>query len=477
MMKKIFRISVILACFVACSALPRDIRQELQGPYKPVTFEPPAPERIELDNGMVVYLLEDHELPLVQVTSFIRTGAIYEPAGMAGLAALTGTVMRTGGTAAMTADEIDRQLEDMSALVTVGIGLEQGTATLSVLREDFDRAFSLYADILQHPAFELDKVEIARNTTCQGLRQVPDNPQNIAFREFKKLLYEGNPRGVQPTLASVRSLRRQDLLQFHKLFFRPENIMLAVSGDFSRGEMLARIKKQFGLWQKAPGAAPVIGAPAPLKSTATYYLQKQIPQSTIIVGQFAPLHSDPDAYAFQVIDFIIGGGGFTSRLFSEVRSNRGLAYSVGSFYRGALDYGVFGAYCMTKAVSTRQALGLMMEIFGKIKKGEISEQELAWAKESLLNNFIFAFTGSAQIITQQMQLEYDRLPADFLRTAPDKIRSLTMADIHRVAEKWLNPDRMLIFVVGDEREFDVRTDKWQWGRVQSVTSDILSENR
>jgi len=476
MMKKLCCIVGILACFAGCSLATRDGRHEFPDTYKTLAFVPPAPERIELDNGMVVYLLEDHELPLVQVTASIRTGSIYEPAGLAGLASLTGTVMRTGGTKTMASDLVDLQLENVSAIVTVGIGLEQGTATLSVLREDFEQAFSLYAQILQHPAFEQDKIQVARNTTCQGLRQVPDNPQNLAFREFKKLLYAGNQRGDQPTLASVKRIRREDMLQFHSRFFRPENIMLAVSGDFTREDMLARIKKQFGAWPKSPAAATIVAAPASVKDLHMYYLQKQIPQSTIIVGHFAPVKSSPDVFAFQVIDFIIGGGGFTSRLFSEVRSERGLAYSVGSFYRGAVEYGVFGAYCMTKAGSTNQALGLMMEILEKIKKGEINGQELAWAKESLLNNFIFSFTSSAQIITQQMQLEYDGLPPDFLRTAPDKIRALTLADIQRVAESWLHPDKMIVLVVGDEREFDKRLDTWQWGRVQSVTSDILKDN-
>ena len=467
--------AIVLACCMACALPARSVDSAFSGSSVPLVFEPPSPERIQLDNGMIVYLLEDHELPLVTASALIRTGSVYEPAPLAGLAGLTGTVMRTGGASGLSSDEVDRRLEDMSASVTVAIGPEQGTATLSALREDIRSAFSLYARILRSPAFESEKIEIARNTACQGLRQVPDNPQGLAFREFKKLLYSGNPRSVQPTLGSMRRIRRQDLVEFHGRFFRPENIMLAVSGDFSRDEMLGHIREQFGSWPRSDRPAQPVPGPSSSEDLRSFVLKKPIPQSTIVMGQLAPRKSEPDAFAFQVADFIIGGGGFTSRLFSEVRSRHGLAYSVGSFYRGDVDYGVFGAYCMTKAGSTNQALVLMAEILRKIKKGEISDQEFAWAKESILNNFIFSFTSSAQIVSQQMQLEYDRLPSDYLRTAPEKIRALTKADVQRVSEKWLRPDKLLIVTVGDDRHFDIRPDDWQWGRPQAITSDILSE--
>lgn len=475
MIKKLCCIAGILALLAACSLLPRYESRGQVNRITPLSFDPPEPERIVLENGMVIYLLEDHELPLIQVTASIRTGSIYEPPELAGLAGLTGSVMRTGGTTTLSAELVDLQLENMSAIVTVGIGLEQGMASLSVLREDFQQAFSLYSQILQHPVFQQEKINIARTTVCQSLRQVPDNPQSLAFREFKKLLYAENPRGVQPSLASVNRIRRKDMLAFHARFFRPENIMLAVSGDFNRGNMLALIKKQFSNWPKTAEPAAHVAAPAPVMEMKTYYLHKKIPQSTIIVGQFAPPNTDSDIYAFKVIDFILGGGGFTSRLFSRVRTEHGLAYSVGSFYRGAPEYGVFGAYCITKAGSTHQALALMVDILEKIKGGEISEQDLAMAKQSLLNNFIFSFTSSAQIITQQMQLEYDRLPSDFLRTAPEKIRALTLADIQRVARTWLNPDKMVVLVIGDDLQFDVKTAAWQWSRVQTITSDIIKQ--
>ncbi|MBN2108041.1 MAG: insulinase family protein [Deltaproteobacteria bacterium] len=466
-----------LVMLCACSLThPKDHLLQ-PGSFQPIVFKAPAPERIKLPNGMIVYLLEDHELPLINVTASIRTGSIHEPAELAGLAALTGTAMRTGGTLHMTAEEVDRRLEAMSAQLGVGLGLEQGSASLSVLKDDFEKAFSVFSAVLMQPVFEKERFEIARATMCQGLRQLPDNPQNLAFREFKKLLYAGNPRGILPTISSVERIKRADLAGFHRKFFHPENIMLAISGDFSRDSMLAHIKKEFGSCPRSSDSVTVIPPPRPLAAMQLYHLQKQLSQSTIVMGHFAPPKNHPDYFTFQVLDFIIGSGGFTSRLFSQVRTAQGLAYSVGSFYRGATDYGVFGAFCMTKADSTHRAASLILHTLGTIKKGELSEQELQWAKEAILNNFIFSFTSSAQITAQQMQLEYDGLPPDFIRTAPDKIRAVTMKDLMRVADTWLNPDRILILVIGDAEHIDVKPEAWEWGSAATIQSDIIHEKQ
>jgi predicted Zn-dependent peptidase len=475
MIKSKIIILTLLSLLFACSL--RSTNDNLLNPdsFKPIEIKAPAPERIELQNGLIVYLLEDHELPLINITAAIHTGSIYEQPEVAGLASLTGTAMRTGGTRQMTAHEVDQQLEAVSAQLNVGIGLEQGSASLSVLKEDFDKAFSIFAQILLQPIFEKDKFEIARTNMCQELRQLPDNPQSLAFREFKKILYSGNPRGIQPTISSVRRIKRNDLAAFHQKFFHPENIMLAISGDFDRDSMLAHIKKEFGSCPRSSASYPRVPVPSQLETMQVYHLQKQLSQSTIVMGHFAPPKNHPDYITFQVLDFIIGSGGFTSRLFSEVRTEQGLAYSVGSFYRGARGYGVFGAYCMTKADSTHRATSFMIEILNAIKKGDLSDEELQWAKESILNNLIFSFTSSSQIAGLHMQLEYEGLPPDYYSTAPDKIRSVTMHDLKRVAGTWLNPDKMLILFLGDAERIDVKPDAWQWGRATTIQSDVMHE--
>ena len=438
-------------------------------PAKPLRYSIPQPQRVVLDNGMVVYLLEDHELPLIEATALIRTGAVYDPVDRAGLAALTGEVMRSGGTSTMEPQVLDEQLEFMDAVISISLESEAGQASLSVLQKDFDPAFHIFSQILRHPAFARDRMEIAREQKIAALRQIEDNPQSLAFRKFKTLLYRNNPRGNLPTVASLRRIKREDLLRFHETFFHPGRIILGVSGDFSTPEMIARIKQQFADWKPSLNALPTVAKPQDITALSRFYMLKNVPQSTIILGHLAPDKSSLDYHAFEVLNYILGGGGFSSRLTSEIRSTRGLAYSVGSFYRADVDYGAFGAYCMTKSASAHKALTLMSDIIDRIKDN-LQQKELEQAKKSLINSFVFSYTSSAQIVSQQMLCEYEHLPHDFLAQFPEKIKLVTLPDLQRVARAWLHPSRSVVLVVGDANKFDVPLNKW--GPMQEVFSDI-----
>ena len=456
--------------FYSCSRLTeqRLIRPEAI-PGRPLHYQIPQPERVVLDNGMVLYLLEDHEIPLIEMTALIRTGSVYDPPDRAGLAAITGEVMRTGGTSAMTPQALDESLEFMDAVITVSMESESGNASLSVLKKEFDPALAVFSQILLHPAFAPDRITIAKEQKISSLRQTDDNPQSFAFRKFKKLLYKNNPRGNLPTISSIKAIRREDLITFHKAFFSPDRIILGVSGDFSSPEMIDKIKQKFAGWKPFPHALPNIPNPQDSAAQPTFYLKKNVSQATIILGHLAPAKTSPDYYAFEVLDYILGGGGFSSRLTSEIRSNRGLAYSVGSFYRPEVAYGVFGAYCMTKSSTTHKALLLIIDIINRMKD-TANQTELVQAKESLINSFVFSYSSSIQIINQKMLLEYDHLPQDFMENFPSRIKAVTLQDLQRVAGLYLHPLQSIVLVVGDDKTFDVPLSNW--GPVQEVFSDI-----
>jgi zinc protease len=462
---------IAVSCFLCCcvrSSEQRQLRPD-EFPVKPLHYSIQQPQRTVLDNGMVLYLLEDHELPLIEVSALIRTGAVYDPSDRAGLAALTGEVMRSGGTDVMSAQVLDENLEFMDAVISVSIEAEAGNASLSVLKKDFDPAFSIFSQILRHPAFAGDRLAIAREQKLSALRQIEDNPQSLAFRKFKNLLYRSNPRGNLPTVESVRRISRRDLVDFHKTYFHPERIILGISGDFSSPEMIAKIKRSFAGWKPAQSALPPVQKPQSITAPSRFYLQKNVPQSTIILGHLAPEKSSPDYHAFEVLNYILGGGGFSSRLTSEIRSTRGLAYSVGSFYRADVDYGVFGAYCMTKSSSAHKALTLMIDIISSMKESPL-QKELEQAKDALINSFVFSYSSSAQIVNQQMIREYEHLPPDFIEQFPVKIKNVTLPDLQRVAATWLHPARSVILVVGNAHAFDVPLGNW--GPMQEVFSGI-----
>ena len=475
-MKRLFPCLVlILVCFAltACPQIPEDTLfsqhpSTLQ--FQTIQFDPSEAARVVLDNGMVLYLLEDHELPLIDITAAIRVGSKFDPPELAGLGSLTGTVMRTGGTIRMSPQEIDETLEFIDALIAVSIERESGSASLSVLKKDLEVGLDIFAQILRGPAFDPEKLDLAKKQKIEGLQRIKDNPQSLAMRQFQQLLYRDNPRGNLANRESIGNISREHLVKFHKTFFHPNRMFLAVSGDFSQQEMITAIKERFADWPANTNPMPEISIPQPISKLATFYLQKEIPQSTIIFGHFGPKKSDSYYFTFTILNFILGEGGFSSRLTSTIRSSRGLAYSVGSFFSGGVDYSVFGAYCMTKSSSTHQALSLMFDIIGDIKQGQVLQDELDWAKASILNQIIFSYSSSSQIVNQQMLLEFEYLPADFLKKIPERINAVLLDDLKRVAQQHLHPSEAILLVVGDAGKFDQSLETW--GPVTEVYSDL-----
>jgi predicted Zn-dependent peptidase len=421
--------------------------------YKPLRFNPPQAQRHTLANGIILYMLEDHELPLVNVSAVFRSGSVHDPAGKAGLAELTHRLLRTGGAGSLSGDELD----DLVAFHGISIGcsaeMDMGSANLSVLKQDLGLGFEIFSQMLRAPRFAEDKLQLAKDLHVEGLRSIQDNPSGYAFREFRKLLYRNNPRGSLSTAQSIRNIERADLTAFHERFFSPRNVMLAISGDVTSQEAIRLANRYLGDWQ-APGQPETPPPPVGNRHDAINYLHKEISQSVVVAGHLAPARQDKDYHAFTVLDFILGSGGFRSRIFHEIRSARGLAYSTGSFYRAARDYGVFGVYAMTRSSATTEVVSLLRDITEEIKTKGVSAQELAWAKKSLANSFIFSFSSSDSIASQQMMLEFDALPRDFLLKYPERIDGIAAEDLKRTAERFLNREKTAILVLGDEKAFD-----------------------
>jgi len=434
--------------------------------FDPVAFTIPEVERVVLENGIIVYLLPDQELPLVTISAMIRAGAVYEPADKVGLAGLTGAVMRTGGTARMTGDQIDEELEFLAASISVSIGDEAGSAFLDILKKDLPRGLAVFADILRTPVFEPAKFEQAKGQILESIRRRPDSPAGITAREFRKLLFGADhPFGRESTAETVSRITRDDLVAFHKQFFTPNGLILGVSGDFEKPAMLAALRKAFGDWPSRsvtlPAIPPVAVAPpgaAPSANSATRsvnLLRREITQTHLRVGHLSLRENDPDYFALALLEDILGGTSFTSRLFRDVRSRQGLAYSVGSrLVAGNLGPGVFVLQALTKGTTTHQALTSMLGHMEKLRQEPVSDEELQHAKDAFLNSFVFSFADAGQIVGRLISLEYYGLPRDFLLRFRDSVVRLTKEDLLRVARAHLHPDRVIILAVGKDDTFD-----------------------
>ncbi len=419
-------------------------------------IEVPEVKRVTLANGMQLLLLEDHELPLISLSARIRTGSIYEPAEKVGLADITGEVMRTGGTANMTGDEIDEALEAMAASVETGIATDFGWASLSVLKEDVDKTLSILADILMKPAFAPDKIELSKIQHRAAIARRNDSPGQIASREFAKLIYgPESPYARQTEYATIDAITRDDLVAFHGRFFAPGATMVAVWGDFETDVMVEKLEKVFKGWQKdKPSLPPWPEVRYKYLSTVNVVPRPDLNQSSILLGHIGGQMRDPDYFALIVMNQILGGG-FTGRLFKNVRSRQGLAYSVfGTYGTDYVNPGAFSAGCQTESESTIHAIEAIVAEIEKLRQEEVTDEELAIAKDSFLNSFVFNFDSEGEIVTRLLTYEYYDYPADFLFSTRRRVEQVTKADVLRVAGKHLHPDQVQVLVVGNPQEFD-----------------------
>ncbi len=423
--------------------------------FPELRFEIPKAERIVLECGLPVYLLRDTELPIINMTAMVRTGSVYDPASKSGLSGMTGTVMRSGGAGGLSPEKMDDELEFMASAVESSIGIDMGTVSLTSLTKNFARTLKIFRDVLLSPDFSEKRIDIARKHVIEGLRRQNDDPKEIAGREIGRAIYAGHPLGVVPTFESTASITRQDLIDFHRRFYRLDNMILTVSGDFNRSALLKDLNLLFGpSVKKTARDIPEIPQPQQLFQAEVLYAKKDVNQTVIRMGHLGLTKDNPDIYAVRVLDYILGGS-FTSRLTTEIRTNQGLAYNVGSHFDiGRRFAGSFIAETETKAESTIKAIGLIKEIITGMTREPVSDQELKTAREYMINSFMFGFTSPASIVSQRARLEYYGYPEDYLDKYRDNIARVSKEDVLNVARKYLKPDAFKLVVVGDASKFD-----------------------
>ena len=425
--------------------------------YTELEFEPlpeielPEYERYELDNGLVVYLLEDRDLPLIGGTAIVRTGSRYEPADKVGLAQLTGTVMRSGGTQNHPAAELNSILEQKAASVETGIGTTSGSASFNTLTEDLDTVFPLFAEVLLQPAFAPEKLAIAINQQQGAIARRNDDPQDIASREFDKVLYgETSPYARTIEYETLDNIAREDVVEFYQTYFRPENIILGIVGDFEAEEMIDRVEETFGDWQVDTSLPPLEppAASQEYESGLFAIARPQQTQSSILLGHIGGQFDNPDYPTLSVLNGVLNG--FGGRLFNEVRSRQGLAYSVYGSWSPSYDFdGMFIAGGQTQTDNTVPFIKSIVGEIEKLRTKLVTEQELINAKESILNSFVFNFQSPSQTLSRLMRYEYYDYPEDFIFEYQEQVQDTTQEDVLQVAQEYLQPDRLVTVVVGD----------------------------
>lgn len=425
--------------------------------FKPVEYTPPVAGdyRAVLTNGMVVFLAPDPALPLVNLQLLVRTGAYLEPARQAGLASLTGSQIRRGGSKSFSAEELDEKLDFLAAQVTTGIGETSGQVSLNCLADNFDEALSIFVELLREPRFQDDRLSLAREQTLQELKKRNDDSADIEAREWNLLLNGPDHFSNRfVTEGSLKSVSRDDLVAFHRRYFHPANMVAAVSGAFDRAQMLAKLEAAFANW---PGSKPQVEpVPRTLGTTADpglYRVQKEVPQGRVSIGLPTVRRDHPDVYALEVMNEILGGSGFTSRITKTVRSDEGLAYSAGSGLTFGPYYpGRFRAAFQSKSRSVAYAAQLVLGEVKKLREAPVTAEELDTIKRNLIETFPSSFASTAQTVGVFAADEYTGRQPDYWATYRARIQAVSAQDVQRVAREHLVPEKLVVLVVGDQKE-------------------------
>ncbi len=416
----------------------------------------PKVDRETLPNGMKVIFVEDHELPVVRMRAMVRGGKVAEPDGKTALTALFGVVQRTGGVKSMDGDKVDEFLERIGASIETNVSDAYGTVSAEMLKENVDQVLPLYTEFLEAPAFSQDKIDLAKKHLYSAISRRNDQPMGIGRREILKLIYgASSPYARQYEYDDVDKLTRDDLVAFHDTYYRPDETVLAVWGDFDTASMKKKIAGAFGTW-KAEGPKPEIAEPFifPPAPSVNYVEKKDVAQTFIFMGHLGLRLDDPDYPAVNVLSEILGGS-MSSRLFVQVRTLKGLAYGAGGFMVPAYDHpGAFFFYTSTKPSTTVEALQAMLTEIEKIREAPVTEEELAKAKDGYLNTYAFDFDSSDKIVNRLLVYDFYGYPSDFNTKLRDEVEKVTREDVLRVAKKDLRPDRLSILAIGDAGKFD-----------------------
>lgn len=446
--------SLLAGCAAPTAApQPQPLRPD-QLEFPPLQFSFPVVEKEQLANGFKVYLKEDHELPLVELTLMVGGGSVQDPLDKNGLSALFSAVLETGGAGDASPAELEAELEAMAATLSVSSSAYSYQIDLSLHQRDLQRGIEILTDLLRRPRFDSDRLELARSQLLEAIRRKNDDPGAIAGRLLAEAIYAEHPFGNSPKRSDVAGFSRNDLLDLQQEYFRPDNFWLAVSGDFERAELLNLLELNFADWSAA-GMAELSLPQLPQPPQGKVLIaDKKIPQTSIVMGHPGINKDNPDVFALRVANYILGGGGFNSRMMREVRSNRGLAYSVYSYFQvGRRLPELFVASSETKTESTVEVVALMQQLMQQIIDEPVTETELTLAQQSLINSFVFAFTDSHSIVSRKVRLDFYGYPADYLEAYQQKVAVVTIADVQRVARTYLHPEQLQIVLVGDSEIF------------------------
>ncbi len=413
----------------------------------------PLGKRIVLENGMILLLAEKHEIPMVTVSMAIKAGRTAEPAEKPGLASITASLL-TQGTERRTATQISREIDFVGGSLSTGAGDDFASASLRVLKKDVRTGLGLLSDVLMHPVFDQKEIDRKVASTLAEIKRRKEEPGIVADQAFQKAVYGGHPYGTTDDEVAdyLQKLKRRDIVDFYKARYGPDGAIVAIAGDVTEKEIIALLKEFFNGWKRSR-ALPAVPAPVPVvDKSAVLKIDMRVTQANLSLGNIGISRENPDYYAASIMNYILGGGGFSSRLMDNIRDNMGLAYDVHSSFSSLKETGIFEVGIQTKNETANEVIAETLAEIRRMQRESVSEKELADAKAYLTGSFPLRMDTSGKIAGILVAMEIYNLGLDYPQKYPGLIRNVTREDIQRVAQKYLHPDAMTIVVVADQEK-------------------------
>ncbi len=409
-----------------------------------------TPARVVTPNGMTVLVLEQPFLPIVEIHALIKTGSAQDPPDKAGLANLVASLLDEG-TTTRTSKQLAEQIDFVGGSLEARATEDFTTASARVLKKDVDLGFMLLSDILLHPAFHKQEFERIRAQILGEITSDNDDPGHVALKAFNQLVFHGHPyrwpvNGTEETLPKITLA---DVQAFYAKEYLPNQTILVIVGDVTLDQANGLVTQHFGGWKK--GAAPQRNAkkPSVVERKTVQLIEKDLTQSTIVLGHEGISRTNPDYYAVTVMNYILGAGGFSSRLMDSIRDKQGLAYGIMSHFDARLMPGSFMINLQTRTEATNQAISGVLAELKNIRESPVSDQELADAKSFLIGSFPLRFDSTAKLAQVLAQVEFYGLGVDYFTQYPKGIERVTKEDVQRVAKQYVDPQRYALVVVGD----------------------------
>lgn len=437
-------------------------------PVPPIDWQAPHFEEFTLPNGLAGVVVEDHEIPMVNF--YLLLPASPDPMDKVGLADFAMWVLRNGGSKNVSADSLNELIEFKAASIWINGGDEYASIWGNCLSEDLPLFLSLTSDLLFNPAYPEEKIELHRSSVLEGIRRRNDEPRGIARRELYKILYANHPWGVETNTESINSITREDLLTYHKSIVRSDGVVIGFSGDINLAEANRLTGEMFGALKK--GDKPLVKLPqaGPAPEPGVYYAYKDINQAFIAIGHRSIKYDDPRRYAAEIMNYVLGGGGFQSILMKKIRVDAGLSYGVGTAIEANVGVeGSFRGSTSTRLDQSGRTLAILKETINGFVQTGPSRDEFQQAKDAYVNSFVWRTESSANVLGQTVYYKWRGFPLDTPQRDLTAYQKLTYDDVVNAARELLHPDQLVIVVVGNREKMDRPLE--DFGTVRTIDLD------